>query len=112
MYSLVNVTVVARDLTRHRYGAAIARDLLHVLALDQAALESLDALGEPADAPRRRQLLAREQSDGPRAHEALGLAETHHNYNPTTPPPNVESNLERTWAMYKSDGLIRIDFQN
>ena len=71
MYSLLNVTVVARDLTRHPHGAALARDLLHVLALDSEALEALDAVPAPADAPRRRQALATEHADAPRALEAL-----------------------------------------
>jgi hypothetical protein len=71
MYSLVNVTVVARDLTRHPHGAALARDLLHVLALDSAALETLDSAPVAVDATRRRQELATEQADAPRALEAL-----------------------------------------
>jgi hypothetical protein len=71
MYSLVNVTVVARDLTRHRHGAALARDLLHVLALDTDALVTLDGVPAPADARARRQQLASEQPAEPRALDAL-----------------------------------------
>jgi hypothetical protein len=44
MYSLVNIAVVVRDLSRHPQGAALADDLLHVLALDDPALAELDAL--------------------------------------------------------------------
>jgi hypothetical protein len=50
MYSLVNVAVVVRDLSRHQHGVALAADLLHVLALDDAALAELDALAPPPDA--------------------------------------------------------------
>jgi hypothetical protein len=71
MYSLVNVTVVARDLTRHPHGAALARDLLHVLALDAPALAMLDSTPLPVDAPRRRVQLVTEQADAPRALNAL-----------------------------------------
>jgi hypothetical protein len=71
MYSLVNVTVVARDLTRHPHGSAVARDLLQVLALDHDALVQLDAVPARADAARRRQQLATERVDAPRALDAL-----------------------------------------
>jgi membrane-associated phospholipid phosphatase len=42
MYSLVNVAVAVRDLARHPRGAAVAADLLHVLALDEPAFAELD----------------------------------------------------------------------
>lgn len=57
MYSFVNAAVVARDLSRHDYGGALAADLLHGLALDENALAVLDGLPAVTDASERRQAL-------------------------------------------------------
>jgi len=40
----------------------------------------------------------------------LGSAETRSHQPTTTPPQGVESNLERGWAIYKGNGVLRIYF--
>ena len=71
MYSLVNIAVVARDLCRLPAGRLLARDLLHVLTIDEAALSELDTHPVPAGLGRRRARLAADISAEPRALQLL-----------------------------------------
>jgi len=74
MYTLVNVPVLARDLVRHPRGAAVATDLLRVLALDDEALVSLDQVRVATDAPTRRTSVMVRMAAEPRALQVLAAA--------------------------------------
>lgn len=54
VYSTVNVATIARDLTRHPSGRALATDLLHAYAIDEHGLVDLDAVATPSNAGQRR----------------------------------------------------------
>lgn len=70
-YSLVNVPCLARDLTRHPRGAALATDLLRAAALGPDEYAALDRVRVAADAPSRRAALSARMAMQPRALQVL-----------------------------------------
>jgi hypothetical protein len=75
MYSLVNVATLVRDLARHERAALVATELLRAFALDEAALDSLEATAyDAASAAARRARALAEDRDRPRALQVLAAA--------------------------------------
>ncbi|HET7312441.1 MAG TPA: hypothetical protein VFJ17_14060 [Mycobacteriales bacterium] len=70
-YSMVNVPCLARDLSRHPRGAALATDLLRAAALGPDQYVDLDRVRVAVDAPSRRQELAARMALQPRALQVL-----------------------------------------
>jgi hypothetical protein len=63
MYSMVNLAALVRDVARHPRAAALADDLLRVLALDEAALADLERVRWNALAQATRRVEVAEVTD-------------------------------------------------